>query len=97
MTTNLYLVQSLLHLNENAKKEVDRLTKIAQRDYPYVNHFITLGGWPDDLKAEGFEAFFVNSNMQRFLSLFVNPTSCDVASLCIDPFRLTVVLCTLCI
>lgn len=45
------------HLNKNAKKEVDRLTQIIQRDYPYSNHFITLATWPDDLKAEGVRSY----------------------------------------
>ncbi|GLR16087.1 S1/P1 nuclease [Portibacter lacus] len=46
-----------MQLDDTAKKEVNRLTKIAQRDYPYTNHFITLGAWPDDLKAEGVRSF----------------------------------------
>jgi hypothetical protein len=46
-----------MRLNDKAKAEVDRLTFIAQEDYPYLNHFITLGGWPDDLKAEGVRTY----------------------------------------
>jgi hypothetical protein len=45
------------NLTPEAKKEVDKLTKQLQRDYPYINHFITTGPWPDDLKAEGIKTF----------------------------------------
>ncbi|MBK7478085.1 MAG: S1/P1 nuclease [Haliscomenobacter sp.] len=45
------------NLSEPARKRVDELTKVLQRDYPYVNHFITTGPWPDDLKAEGVRAY----------------------------------------
>ena len=45
------------NLTPEAKKQVDELTKQLQRDYPYVNHFITTGPWPDDLKAEGVRTF----------------------------------------
>ncbi len=45
------------NLTPEAKKQVDALTKQLQRDYPYVNHFITTGPWPDDLKAEGVRTF----------------------------------------
>ena len=45
------------NLTPTAKKEVDKLTKQLQRDYPYVNHFATTGPWPDDLKAEGVSTF----------------------------------------
>lgn len=46
-----------MQLDDTAKAKVDSLTSVVQRDYPYINHFITLGGWPDDLKAEGVHAF----------------------------------------
>lgn len=46
-----------LNLEEPARKRVDELTKVLQRDYPYVNHFIATGPWPDDLKAEGVRAY----------------------------------------
>lgn len=46
-----------MELDKTAKKKVDNLTKLMQRDYPYINHFITLGGWPDDLKAEGVRSY----------------------------------------
>ena len=39
------------NLDEEARARVDELTRVLQRDYPYVNHFITTGPWPDDLKA----------------------------------------------
>lgn len=42
-----------LNLEAPAKKRVDELTAVLQRDYPYMNHFISTGPWPDDLKAEG--------------------------------------------
>lgn len=46
-----------MNLDKEAKKEVDRLTKVIERDYPYINHFITMGGWPDDLKEEGVRTY----------------------------------------
>lgn len=46
-----------LNLEESARKKVDELTMTLQRDYPYVNHFIATGPWPDDLKAEGVRAY----------------------------------------
>jgi hypothetical protein len=46
-----------LNLEEPARKRVDELAKTLQRDYPYVNHFIATGPWPDDLKAEGVHAY----------------------------------------
>lgn len=45
------------NLTPAAKKEVDALTKLLERDYPYVNHFIATGPWPDDLKAEGVRTY----------------------------------------
>lgn len=45
------------NLDPEAKKQVDELTKLLQRDYPYVNHFVATGPWPDDLKAEGVRSF----------------------------------------
>jgi len=44
-------------LDPAAKKKVDELAKVLQRDYPYVNHFIATGPWPDDLKAEGVRTY----------------------------------------
>lgn len=41
------------NLNPTAKAKVDELTAVLQRDYPYLNHFVTLAAWPDDLKSEG--------------------------------------------
>lgn len=46
-----------LQLDEQAKARVDELTTVLERDYPYVNHFIATGPWPDDLKAEGVRAY----------------------------------------
>lgn len=45
------------HLDETARARVEELTGVLQRDYPYLNHFITTGPWPDDLKAEGVRAY----------------------------------------
>ena len=46
-----------LQLDEQARARVDELTATLERDYPYVNHFIATGPWPDDLKAEGVRAY----------------------------------------
>ena len=46
-----------MNLNEPAKTRADELTQVLQRDYPYMNHFITTGPWPDDLKAEGVRSY----------------------------------------
>ena len=46
-----------MQLNDKAKEQVDELTKLLERDYPYVNHFAATGPWPDDLKAEGVRTF----------------------------------------
>ncbi|MCB9082020.1 MAG: DUF4440 domain-containing protein [Lewinellaceae bacterium] len=46
-----------LNLDDQARARVDELTALLQRDYPYANHFITLGTWPDDLKAEGVRTY----------------------------------------
>jgi hypothetical protein len=46
-----------LQLDEQARARVDELTGVLERDYPYVNHFIATGPWPDDLKAEGVRAY----------------------------------------
>ena len=46
-----------MQLDEQARARVDELTANLQRDYPYVNHFIATGPWPDDLKAEGVHAY----------------------------------------
>ncbi len=45
------------HLDPAAKKRVDELAQQLNRDYPYINHFIATGPWPDDLKAEGVRTF----------------------------------------
>ncbi len=44
-------------LDEQARERVDALTRVLERDYPYVNHFMVTGAWPDDLKAEGVRAY----------------------------------------
>lgn len=46
-----------LNLDNTAKTRVDELTQVLQRDYPYMNHFVTTGPWPDDLKAEGVRSY----------------------------------------
>jgi hypothetical protein len=46
-----------MQLDEQARSRVDELTTVLERDYPYVNHFIATGPWPDDLKAEGVRAY----------------------------------------
>lgn len=46
-----------MNLEETAKTRVDELTEVLQRDYPYMNHFVTTGPWPDDLKAEGVRSY----------------------------------------
>lgn len=46
-----------MNLDEMAKSRVDELTGVLQRDYPYMNHFVTTGPWPDDLKAEGVHSY----------------------------------------
>ena len=46
-----------LNLEEPARKRVDELARSVKRDYPQVNHFIALGPWPDDLKADGVRAY----------------------------------------
>jgi len=46
-----------MQLDEQARTRVDELTTVLERDYPYVNHFIANGAWPDDLKAEGVHAY----------------------------------------
>jgi hypothetical protein len=44
-------------LTPAARAKVDALTQVLERDYPQVNHFIALGPWPDDLKADGIRAY----------------------------------------
>lgn len=44
-------------LNDKARAEVDRLTRVLQRDYAQVNHFAITGCWPDDLKEMGVRSF----------------------------------------
>lgn len=46
-----------LNLDDTARERVDELTAVLQRDYPYMNHFISTGPWPDDLKAEGVHVY----------------------------------------
>lgn len=46
-----------MNLEEPARKKVDELTRTLKADYPQLNHFITLGPWPDDLKADGVRAY----------------------------------------
>ncbi len=57
------------NLDPEVKKKVDELTKQLNRDYPYVNHFITTGPWPDDLKAEGVTSF----NTWHYTNIPMNP------------------------
>ncbi|MFT4761132.1 MAG: hypothetical protein ACI9XO_001642 [Paraglaciecola sp.] len=45
------------NLNSTAKKEVDKLIKQLERDYPYANNFVSAATWADDLKAEGVRNF----------------------------------------
>ncbi len=46
-----------LQLDDQARVRVDELTKVLERDYPAVNHFVVTGPWPDDLKAQGVHAY----------------------------------------
>ncbi len=46
-----------LNLDPPVRAKVDALVATLQRDYPQVNHFIALGPWPDDLKADGVRAY----------------------------------------
>lgn len=59
-----------LNLDPAVKKKVDALTKTLQRDYPYTNHFITTGPWPDDLKAEGVHSF----DTWHYTNMYYNPS-----------------------
>lgn len=45
------------NLDAPVRARVDALTLELQRDYPFVNHFIATGPWPDDLKADGVRAY----------------------------------------
>lgn len=58
-----------LHLDETARARVDALTKVLERDYPQVNHFIATGPWPDDLKADGVRAY----DTWHYANLTYNP------------------------
>ncbi len=58
-----------MQLDDKAKKEVDNLTKVMKRDYPHTNHFITLGAWPDDLKAEDVRTY----NAWHYTNIPYNP------------------------
>lgn len=62
-------------LDDKAKDRVDELTQVLQRDYPYLNHFSTLGPWPDDLKAEGVRSF----DTWHYTNLPVNPSRIALA------------------
>jgi hypothetical protein len=57
------------NLNKNAKAQVDRLTKILQRDYPYTNHITAMSTWADDLKAEGERSY----NSWHYTNIPYNP------------------------
>jgi hypothetical protein len=46
-----------MHLSDHAREQVDELTAVMARDYPHMNHFITTGPWPDDLKVEGVRTY----------------------------------------
>jgi hypothetical protein len=45
------------NLDAPVRARVDALTLELQRDYPFINHFIATGPWPDDLKADGVRAY----------------------------------------
>ncbi len=61
-------------LNEKARAEVDRLTRVLQRDYPQVNHFIVTGCWPDDLKETGVRSY----DTWHYTNIPYNPEGLDV-------------------
>lgn len=57
------------NLNPTAKKEVDKLIKVLERDYPYSNNFVSASTWADDIKAEGVKNF----NSWHYTNLPFNP------------------------
>ncbi len=63
------------NLSPEAKKRVDELAKTLQRDYPYVNHFIATGPWPDDLKAEGVRTY----DTWHYTNIPLNPNRLPLA------------------
>jgi len=63
-----------MQLDEKTKAEVDRLTKVLQRDYPQVNHFAITGCWPDDLKEMGVRTY----DTWHYTNIPYNPEGLDV-------------------
>ncbi|MEM1327044.1 MAG: S1/P1 nuclease [Bacteroidota bacterium] len=45
------------NLAPHAKQQVDAHVKWIERDYPYINHFVALSTWADDLKGEGVRVY----------------------------------------
>lgn len=41
------------NLTPEAKQRIDDYVAYIERDYPFINNFVALSTWPDDLKAEG--------------------------------------------
>lgn len=41
------------NLTPEARQQVDEQVKYIERDYPFINNFVALATWADDLKAEG--------------------------------------------
>jgi hypothetical protein len=45
------------NLTPYAKQQVDEHVQWIQRDYPYINNFVALATWADDLKGEGVRVY----------------------------------------
>ena len=58
------------NLNPTARKQVDKLIKKLEKDYPYANNFVSAATWADDLKSEGVRNF----NTWHYTNLPYNPS-----------------------
>ncbi len=56
-------------LDKDVQKKVDKFVKILRRDYKYINHFVALAAWPDDLKAEEVRCY----NSMHYTDIPYNP------------------------
>lgn len=64
------------NLNPNAKRNVDELIKVLERDYPYANNFVSAATWADDLKAEGVR----NYDTWHYTNMPYNPSRIAVTA-----------------
>ena len=61
-------------LDDDVKKECDKLIKALNKEYDYTNHFVAASTWPDDIKGEGVHYY----DSWHYTNIPYNPDGLDI-------------------